>query len=378
MSAAVADTSMAAATPASASASAAASAAAPASRALQAARAQLPALSASLTSRFLANSAAARRMFLGNYARSDTASTAALPGATLEAKSQSVALLTKIAAEYRSVPAAAATTNGSAATPSASGVGMSSTALSRPARTVREEATGVLSYVSVEDAAEDDERTTLNQPQSVEQMIERLPAQQRAAAAAAAAGAGGVGTSTALVAMSAAASSASSSSSGAAGSQALVAAGNLTARQQLIQSKRDIDDVRPEWHAPWKLMRVISAHAGWVRAICVDHSNEWFATGSVDRTIKIFDLASGNLKLTLTGHISAIRGLCISKLTPYMFSIGEDKQVKCWSVSMHTHAEHQIDSSTSERIELPAQNADFFCLLVPCSVCGAGTWSKTK
>ena len=81
-------------------------------------------------------------------------------------------------------------------------------------------------------------------------------------------------------------------------------------------------------------MRVISAHAGWVRAIAVDHGNEWFATGSVDRTIKIFDLASGNLKLTLTGHISGIRGIAISKLTPYMFSIGEDKQVSTPTASV--------------------------------------------
>jgi len=48
---------------------------------------------------------------------------------------------------------------------------------------------------------------------------------------------------------------------------------------------------------------VISGHLGWVRAIAVDGSNEWFATGAADRTIKIWDLASGVLKLTLTGHI---------------------------------------------------------------------------
>lgn len=339
--AAVDDTAMAAAMPASASSSGA-PAPAPASRALQTARAQLPALSAALTARFISNAASARRMFLGNYARAEAGAASAAVPSTLEEKSQSVKLLTKIAAEYRSVPAAGGP-NGSAATPSASGVGMSSTALQRPSRVVREEATGVLSMVSVEDA-EEDERTSVQQPRSVEQLLERLPAQQRAAAAAGA----GVGSSTALVAMSAAASS----SSAAAGSQALVAAGNLSARQQLIQSKRDIDDVRPEWHAPWKLMRVISAHAGWVRAICVDHSNEWFATGSVDRTIKIFDLASGNLKLTLTGHISAIRGLCISKLTPYMFSIGEDKQVKCWSEN--TTAQHSTARFRSFEQRAPA------------------------
>lgn len=44
----------------------------------------------------------------------------------------------------------------------------------------------------------------------------------------------------------------------------------------------------------------------WVRSIAVDSSNEWFATGSADRTIKIWDLASGQLKLTLTGHIEQV------------------------------------------------------------------------
>ncbi|CAI0466846.1 unnamed protein product [Linum tenue] len=115
---------------------------------------------------------------------------------------------------------------------------------------------------------------------------------------------------------------------------------------------------RPEWHAPWKNYRVISGHLGWVRSIAFDPSNTWFCTGSADRTIKvscpvpisscapsvlchcmilfnlictlldsplyiyvrlnfflnlalrqqIWDVASGKLKYTLTGHIEQIRG----------------------------------------------------------------------
>ncbi|XP_031092175.1 protein pleiotropic regulatory locus 1-like [Ipomoea triloba] len=64
---------------------------------------------------------------------------------------------------------------------------------------------------------------------------------------------------------------------------------------------------RPAWHPPWKNYRVISGHLGWVRSVAVDHSNSWFCTGSADRTIKIWDLATGTLKLTLTGHIEQIR-----------------------------------------------------------------------
>jgi len=93
-----------------------------------------------------------------------------------------------------------------------------------------------------------------------------------------------------------------------------------------------IQYVKPEWHAPWKLMRVISGHTGWVRSIGIDASNEWFATGAADRTIKIWDLASGVLKLTLTGHINTVRGLAVSPRHPYLFSAGEDKTVRCWDL----------------------------------------------
>jgi len=95
--------------------------------------------------------------------------------------------------------------------------------------------------------------------------------------------------------------------------------------------------LKPEWHAPWKLYKVISGHTGWVRSVTVDCSNEWFATGggAADRTIKIWDLAAGTLKLTLTGHISDVRGLCVSPRHPLLFSVGTDKTVKCWDLEQN-------------------------------------------
>ena len=59
--------------------------------------------------------------------------------------------------------------------------------------------------------------------------------------------------------------------------------------QQLVLRKA-MQTTRPEWHPPWKLMRVISGHLGWVRCIAVEPGNEWFATGSSDRTIKVLYL----------------------------------------------------------------------------------------
>jgi pleiotropic regulator 1 len=92
---------------------------------------------------------------------------------------------------------------------------------------------------------------------------------------------------------------------------------------------------RPAWRPPWKNYRVISGHLGWVRSVAFDPSNEWFCTGSADRTIKIWDVGTGTLKLTLTGHIEQVRGLAVSNRHTYMFSAGDDKLVKCWDLEQN-------------------------------------------
>ncbi len=113
-----------------------------------------------------------------------------------------------------------------------------------------------------------------------------------------------------------------------------------TSTSSLVQIRQPKMQIRPTWHAPWKLMRVIAGHLGWVRAVAVDPSNQWFATGGGDRLIKIWDLASGQLRLSLTGHISTVRGLVVSDRHPYMFSCGEDKMIKCWDLEQNKVIRH--------------------------------------
>ncbi|KAI6647564.1 Pleiotropic regulator 1 [Oopsacas minuta] len=115
------------------------------------------------------------------------------------------------------------------------------------------------------------------------------------------------------------------------GSTALVSARDNNPLKSALALKA-ITTEKPTWHAPWKLYRVISGHLGWVRCIDVDPSNDWFITGSTDRTIKIWDLATSTLRLSLTGHISTIRAVKVSHRHTYFFSAGEDKQIKCWDL----------------------------------------------
>ena len=50
------------------------------------------------------------------------------------------------------------------------------------------------------------------------------------------------------------------------------------------------------------------------------------------RKPKSQDLATGKLRLTLTGHIEQVTGLAISARHPYLFSCSLDKEVKCWDL----------------------------------------------
>jgi pleiotropic regulator 1 len=83
---------------------------------------------------------------------------------------------------------------------------------------------------------------------------------------------------------------------------------------------------------PWKLSKLLLGHTGQVTSVTMDPFNSFFVTGSADRTMKIWDLASGKLQLTLSGHIMAIRDMVISSKHPYLFSVSEDKTIKCWDL----------------------------------------------
>jgi pleiotropic regulator 1 len=124
------------------------------------------------------------------------------------------------------------------------------------------------------------------------------------------------------------------------GGQPLNQNGEQLGSTALIRRQDIPQQVKPDWHAPWKLMRVISGHLGWVRALAVEPQNQWFASGAGDRVIKIWDMATGSLRLTLTGHISTVRGLAVSPRHPYLFSCGEDKMVKCWDLESNTVIRH--------------------------------------
>eukprot|EP00127_Corallochytrium_limacisporum_P006834 Clim_evm49s236 gene=Clim_evmTU49s236 len=116
-------------------------------------------------------------------------------------------------------------------------------------------------------------------------------------------------------------------------STVVVVKSSITGR--LIELPKPPHVPKPIWHAPWTLSRLIRGHAGWITCIDVDVSNDWFVTGSNDRTLKVWDLALGSLKVTLTGHLGSVKCCRVSDRHPYLFSAGDDFQIKCWDLTVN-------------------------------------------
>ena len=99
----------------------------------------------------------------------------------------------------------------------------------------------------------------------------------------------------------------------------------------------------------WKLQRVISGHTAIVRCIAADPNNtgidfssdanfqatansNLFYTAGADCTIKCWEGLLGSCQLTLTGHTAGIHALATSTAYPYLFSAGEDRDIRIWDL----------------------------------------------
>ena len=106
------------------------------------------------------------------------------------------------------------------------------------------------------------------------------------------------------------------------------------ALSRALQVRREHpEEIAAKPHLKWKLKRVIAGHLGIPLCVGVDASNAVFATGGADTTIKVWDLATGSLKITLASqHSHTVRSVQFSPRHAYLFSAGEDKRVRCFDL----------------------------------------------
>jgi uncharacterized protein YjiK len=112
----------------------------------------------------------------------------------------------------------------------------------------------------------------------------------------------------------------------------------------------------------------LSGHANSVYALAYSSNGKILASGSADKTIKLWDAATGKEIRTLTGHADSISSLAYSLDGQYLASASWDRTIKIWNIAtgkqLHTLTGH-LDS-----IDTVAYSPDG-------NILASGSWDKT-
>ncbi|NES89773.1 MULTISPECIES: serine/threonine-protein kinase [Okeania] len=79
------------------------------------------------------------------------------------------------------------------------------------------------------------------------------------------------------------------------------------------------------------LKNTLTGHSNEVWSVAISPDGQTIVSGSEDKTIKIWDLATGSLKNTLTGHTWVVTSIAISSDGQTIVSGSDDKTIKVWS-----------------------------------------------
>ncbi|MGK3969538.1 AAA family ATPase [Sorangium sp. So ce118] len=85
--------------------------------------------------------------------------------------------------------------------------------------------------------------------------------------------------------------------------------------------------------ASGKLLSTLEGHSGWVNACAVSPDGQRIVSASTDSTLKVWDLASGKLLSTLEGHSGDVNACAVSPDGQRIVSASTDSTLKVWDLA---------------------------------------------
>lgn len=87
------------------------------------------------------------------------------------------------------------------------------------------------------------------------------------------------------------------------------------------------------WEKTWACQQVFEGHSHYVMQIAINpKDNNTFASASLDRTLKVWQLGAATANFTLEGHEKGVN--CVDYYhggdKPYLISGADDRLVKVW------------------------------------------------
>jgi WD40 repeat protein len=101
-----------------------------------------------------------------------------------------------------------------------------------------------------------------------------------------------------------------------------------------ILASGSVDNTIKLWNlVTGEQIRTLKEHSNSVRAIAISPDGKTLASGSNDETIKLWNLATGELIRNLKGHSSWVRAIAISPDGKILVSGSDDETIKLWNLT---------------------------------------------
>ena len=93
----------------------------------------------------------------------------------------------------------------------------------------------------------------------------------------------------------------------------------------------------PSPRGGWQCVRTLTGHKSWVTAVTFNPRTATLASGSLDDSLKIWNLQTGSPLFTLNGHPRGVNDVAISGKGQVLVSCGDDSTAKIWDLSAGSH-----------------------------------------